>query len=96
MSIIQEKNPKYSRIYLAIFKLLSAWAKAKENNLKRQDKIPNFEQKKINHLKRKAHKVSGGSIFAVGFGCSKPNLSLLQDTSSTPPLSPQPSFYLIF
>lgn len=64
-------NPKYSRISLAMFKLLNMWAKAKDDNLKLQDKIPNFEQKNINHLKRKVHKVFG-VIFAVSFGCSKP------------------------
>lgn len=87
-------NPKYSRISLAMFKLLNMWAKAKDDNLKLQDKIPNFEQKKINHLKRKVHKVFG-VIFALSFGCSKPSC-LSSANSPTSPLSQQPSLYFIF
>lgn len=66
-------NPKYSRIAFAMFKLLSMWTEAKDSNLKLQDKIPNFEQKKNKPPKEESTQFFGGFIFALSFSCSKPN-----------------------
>lgn len=69
-------NPKCSSISSAMLKILSMWAKAKDNNLKLEDNIPNSEQEKPHKMPEKeSRQCFDGFIFVVSFECSKPNCS---------------------
>lgn len=60
-------NPKCISISFTIFKILSMWGKAKDNNLKLEDNIPNFEQEKPHKMPEKEN--AQNFIFAVSFEC---------------------------
>lgn len=69
-------NPKCSSISSAMLKILSIWAKAKDNNLKLEDNIPNSEQEKPHKMPEKeSRQCFDGFISVVRFECSKPNCS---------------------
>lgn len=67
-------NPKCSSISFAMPTILSMRAKAKGNNLKLEDNIPNIEQEKPHKMPEKESTQNfNGFIFAVSFECSKLN-----------------------